>query len=97
MYIVVSAFTDLQDNNYIYQVGDEYPRRGFKASDERIASLSSTDNKIGLVLIERVEDKKETKRVAEPTETADIPSVTDETAEVEEKDGKPKKADKKEK
>ena len=49
-------FTDLQDNNYKYEVGDEYPRLGLKPSLARIKELSTPANKRGVVLIKEVDD-----------------------------------------
>lgn len=45
MYIVLKKFADLKDNNYIYEIGDEYPRKGYQPDDKRIAELSGTQNK----------------------------------------------------
>lgn len=56
MYKVVNYFTDLQDDNHPYNVGDTFPREGAKATKKRLAELSSTDNKQGKVLIEKVEE-----------------------------------------
>lgn len=56
MYKVIKLFTDLQDNNYKYEVGDEYPRLGLKPSVSRIAELSGSNNKQGTPLIKEVED-----------------------------------------
>lgn len=57
-YRVISAFADLQDNGHVYEVGDEYPREGMVISKERFAELSSSDNKRGIPLIEKVTAKK---------------------------------------
>ncbi len=54
MYKVVKLFTDLQDNNFKYDVGDEYPRVGLKPSLARIAELSGSDNRQGTPLIEEI-------------------------------------------
>lgn len=51
MYKVIKFFHDLQDNNHPYNVGDEYPRKDVKVTDERIAELSGKDNKQGVPLI----------------------------------------------
>lgn len=51
MYRVIEVFTDLQDNNYRYNVGDEYPRTGYKPSTKRIDELSGANNKRGKPLI----------------------------------------------
>ena len=56
MYKTVVMFTDLQDNNYKYEVGDEYPRLGLKPSLARIKELSTPANRRGVALIEEVED-----------------------------------------
>ena len=57
MYKVIKYFTDLQDNNYAYYVGDTFPRNGVEAGAERIAELSSDKNLQGVPLIEEVEEK----------------------------------------
>ncbi len=33
------TFRDLQDNEYIYQVGEVYPREGYEPSKERVAEV----------------------------------------------------------
>ena len=53
MYIVVKKFRDLQDNDKVYKVGDKYPRRGLRPTKKRIEELSTENNKIGCVLIEK--------------------------------------------
>ena len=50
-YIVLELFTDLQDKDHLYDVGDPYPRDGLKPSAERIAELMSGNNKQGKALI----------------------------------------------
>ena len=57
MYKVIKYFTDLQDNNYAYYVGDTFPRNGVEAGAERLAELSSDKNLQGVPLIEEVEEK----------------------------------------
>ena len=64
MYKVIKHFTDLQDNNFDYQVGDEYPRKGLSVLPSRIKELASDKNRQGCPLIEKipdVEDKPEKK------------------------------------
>ena len=51
MYKVINAFTDLQDGNTIYHSGDIYPRKGASVTDERIAELSTSANRLGYPLI----------------------------------------------
>jgi hypothetical protein len=55
-YTVIKAFTDLKDNNYIYRVGDEYPRHGLKVNAERAEELSGKNNRQGIPLIEPVSE-----------------------------------------
>ena len=57
MYKVIKYFTDLQDNNYAYYVGDTFPRNGVEAGAERVAELSSDKNLQGIPLIEEVAEK----------------------------------------
>lgn len=52
-------WVDLQDNNYEYKQGDVYPRKGLEVSEERIKELSTINNKLGEVLIQKVENKEE--------------------------------------
>ena len=57
-YKVLIAFADLQDENYVYNPGDDYPREGTIVSKERYAELSGSDNLMGKPLIEKVDKKK---------------------------------------
>ena len=57
MYKVIKYFTDLQDNNYAYYVGDTFPRNGVEVGAERIAELASDKNLQGVPLIEEVAEK----------------------------------------
>ena len=57
MYKVIESFTDLQDNNYVYYVGDTFPHNGVEAGAERIAELASDKNRLGVPLIEEVAEK----------------------------------------
>lgn len=58
MYKVIKYFTDLQDDNHAYNVGDTYPRKGLNPSEERIAELSGSDNKQGVPLIKEVKQQR---------------------------------------
>lgn len=49
---VIKKFTDLQDGNHVYNVGDVYPREGYTPSEKRIAELASGKNRQGVPLIE---------------------------------------------
>jgi hypothetical protein len=57
MFKVIKLFTDLQDDNFKYEVGDEYPRLGLKPSLARIEELKGSDNKQGTPLIVEVTDE----------------------------------------
>ena len=70
-YKVLVLFSDLQDGDHVYNVGDEYPRKGLAPSDARIAELSGKENLLGRALIEEVKEdakpaKKETKAAKKP-------------------------------
>ena len=62
MYKVIKSFTDLQDNNHAYYVGDTFPHNGVEAGAERVAELSSDKNLQGVPLIEEVVEKPKRKR-----------------------------------
>ncbi len=66
MYKVIKSFTDLQDNNYAYYVGDTFPHNGVEVCAERIAELASDKNRRGIPLIEEVAEK--TKRTRKKKE-----------------------------
>ena len=57
MYKVIKSFTDLQDNNCAYYVGDTFPHNGVEVGAERIAELASDKNRLGVPLIEEVAEK----------------------------------------
>lgn len=86
MYKVVRYFTDLQDENHPYNVGDSYPREGLKVSEERIKELSSSNNLQNAPLIIKEEIKKEEPKVEEP-----IDEPVDEIKEEVVKEAKPRK------
>lgn len=71
MYKVINFFTDLQDNNFPYEVGDIFPRKGLEVTEERFAELAGSDNLQKKPLIEKVVEpakkpaKKATKKAAE--------------------------------
>ena len=65
MYKVIEAFTDLQDSNYVYFRGDDYPRKGKKLDEARVEELSNTQNRLGRALIQAVNTPDEGKPVHE--------------------------------
>ena len=66
-YKVVNLFTDLQDNGYAYHVGDTFPHDGMIVSEKRLSELSSTKNRRGIVLIEKIAE-------SDSVESADMSS-----------------------
>lgn len=59
---VIKSFTDLQDDNHLYQVGDTFPREGTEATEIRLQELSSTANKQRVPLIEKEKPIEEPKK-----------------------------------
>ena len=59
-YQVIRFFTDLQDNEHPYSVGDIYPRTGLTVTEERIKELSGSENKQMRPLIKEVKEEKPT-------------------------------------
>ena len=59
MYKVIKHFTDLQDNNFAYNVGDEYPRKNLSVLPSRIKELAGSKNRQGCPLIEEIPDVEE--------------------------------------
>lgn len=58
MYKVIKYFTDLQDGNHPYNVGDIFPREGFEVLPSRIKELAGKKNRQGEPLIEEIEEPK---------------------------------------
>ena len=72
MYKVIKHFTDMQDNNFAYQVGYEYPRKGLSVLPSRIKELASDKNRQGCPLIEEIPDVEEKpKKKSKSVEKAD--------------------------
>ena len=57
MYKVIKSFTDLQDNNHAYYVGDTFPHNEIEVDTERIEELASDKNLQGVPLIEEITEK----------------------------------------
>lgn len=49
----------MQDNNFAYQVGDEYPRKGMSVLPSRIKELATDKNRQGVPLIEEIQEVEE--------------------------------------
>ena len=59
-FVVIKAFTDLVDENHVYNSGDFYPREGVELDYERVDLLASTDNARKESVIVEVLVKEET-------------------------------------
>ena len=71
MYKVIKHFTDMQDNNFAYQVGDEYPRKGMSVLQSRINELAGSKNRQGVPLIEEIPEKADEPKKKKSAEKAD--------------------------
>lgn len=69
MYKAIKTFTDLQDNNHRYHLGDVFPRDGLVVSDARLKELSSNRNRRHEPMIEEVAEEPKEKPKAEPKKT----------------------------
>ncbi|HDF3556310.1 TPA: hypothetical protein ACU26R_002350 [Staphylococcus aureus] len=70
--IVKVDFTDLEDNRHVYLKGHVYPRKGYKATAERIKSLASDENKRNEQMIYVVDDKLTKKELVEIASVAGL-------------------------
>lgn len=75
MYEVIRDFTDLQDNEYPYSVGDTFPRDGLEVSEERLKELSGSQNLQKTPLIKNVTEKQYTKSEINRMSTADLQNL----------------------
>lgn len=75
MYKVIKYFTDLQDKNHAYNVGDIFPREGLNVSQKRLKELLGPNNKQHKPLIEEVPDPIE--EVPDPIEEKPIDDVVE--------------------
>ena len=71
MYKVIKHFTDMQDNNFAYNVGDEFPRKNFNVLPSRINELASSKNRQGCPLIEEISEAEEKPKKKKSVEKAD--------------------------
>lgn len=55
-YEVIKFFTDLQDRDHPYNVGDVFPRDGVTVTETRLQELSTAANRQGVPLIQAVEE-----------------------------------------
>lgn len=76
IYRALIRFCDRQDDMFMYEAGDTYPRPGLDVTPERIAELAGSDNRMGYPLIEAVEalSKAPTDEPKEELTEADKPA-----------------------
>lgn len=65
-FVTIKSFTDVVSGEH-YAVGDRYPHRGF-AKKERIAELSTNNNKRSVPLIKEKKVERQEKPVEKPVE-----------------------------
>ena len=58
-YKVIHRFTDLQDFNHLYNVGDVFPRVGMNVTQERLDELAGSKNKQGKPLIKKIKESQD--------------------------------------
>ncbi len=85
-YRVIKSFTDLQDNNYKYGVGDEYPRSDLTVSKKRLEELSTSKNRRGIPVLEVIDEPE-----VETAEEEITPEVPENGADEKPKRGRKKK------
>lgn len=82
-YKAIHYFTDMQDFNHPYNVGDEFPRNGLKVTDARLKELSSKNNRqkkplIALVadeIVDEISEKNYTKTDINRMTTAELQNL----------------------
>ena len=70
-YRVIKHFVDMQDANFEYHVGDEYPRKGMSVLQSRINELASDKNRQGQPLIQEIPEALEKPKKTKTAEKAD--------------------------
>jgi hypothetical protein len=61
----------MQDNNFVYNVGDEFPRKNFSVLPSRIKELASDKNRQGCPLIEEIPEKVEEPKKGKKTKSVE--------------------------
>lgn len=57
-YKVINKFKDTEDNNTVYEVGEEYPKGDFKPTKKRIEQLTKKHPKYKRIFLEEIKEKK---------------------------------------
>ena len=90
MYKVIKYFTDLQDNNHAYNVGDVFPHDGMEVSEKRLMELSTDANRRCMPLIEKVKVEPVEGFMNPPEEAPEKPEPKEETPKPKKKRGRPR-------
>jgi hypothetical protein len=61
----------MQDGNFAYNVGDEYPRKGMSVLPSRIKELASDKNRQKTPLIEEIPEKAEEPKKEKKTKSVE--------------------------
>ena len=61
----------MQDNNFAYNAGDEFPRKNFSVLPSRIRELATDKNRQGVPLIEEIPDIEEKTKKKKSVEKVD--------------------------
>ena len=93
MFKVISEFADLQDCNHIYSKGDEYPRKGYSPSADRVDSLLTGKNLLQRPLIQKVEDPDPVVQEVVEEQAPVVEAVVEAVVEEPKKRGRKKKND----
>lgn len=68
-YQVIRPFKDLRDpQQYEYQIGDIYPRAGYKSTKTFIQELLDGSNSAGSIFLTKIDDNDISEGEAEPQE-----------------------------
>ena len=68
-YQVIRPFKDLRDpQQYEYQIGDTYPRTGYKSTKTFIQELLDGSNSAGSIFLTKIDDNDISEGEAEPQE-----------------------------
>nr|DAP13211.1 MAG TPA: hypothetical protein [Caudoviricetes sp.] len=68
-YQVIRPFKDLRDpQQYEYQIGDIYPRKGYRSNKTFIQELLDGSNSAGSIFLTKIDDNDISEGEAEPQE-----------------------------
>ena len=93
-YKVVVRFMDLEDNNFIYEEGWDFPRANHFVNKQRIEELASSDNRQGMPLIvesgevKKPEKDEKVEEIIEVIEQPEMAEPVEEEVQEEEKTAK---------